>query len=271
MPLPTLKRALVFFDLETTGTNLGKDRIVEVALVRVDPDGSRQTLDQRVNPGMPIPPASTEVHGISDDDVRDQPGFKEVAPKVAALLKDADLAGYNIRRFDIPLLEEEFRRVGVEWKQGDAKVVDAYEVFQKYVSHSLQGAVRFFCNRDHEDAHSAMADVTATMDVLSAQVERYPDLPRDVEALAAAVVPSRVEKQVDPQGKLVKTTGGEVAINFGQHKGQTLTQMAKAHPDYLRWILGKDFHPSVMEAVRAALEANPPGKGAPSSGAGKKR
>jgi DNA polymerase-3 subunit epsilon len=263
--LPRLTRPLVFFDLETTGTNLGKDRVVEVAMVRVEPDGARVEFNQRVNPGVPIPPSSTEIHGISDADVKDMPPFQEVAPRVAALLKDADVAGYNIRRFDIPLLEEEFRRVGVDWKQGDAKVVDAYEVFQKYVSHSLEGAVRFYCNRSHQDAHSAMADVVATMDVLSAQVERYPDLPRDVEALAAAVVPARVEKQVDPQGKLVKTTTGEIAINFGQHKGQTLSQMAKSHPDYLRWILAKDFHPSVMEAVRAALDAAPPVRPGPPS------
>lgn len=255
MPLPRLQRPMVFFDLETTGTDLSKDRIVEIALVRVDVDGTQERFQSRVNPEMPIPPGATAVHGIRDEDVRFEPRFRHIAVEVAWRFRGADVSGYNIRRFDVPMLEMEFARAGVSSPFAGARIVDSYELFMKLVSHSLDGAVKFFCGRPHENAHAAMSDVMATMEVLAGQLEKFPELPGDVDALAAFAAPKDADKFVDPLGKLIRNGDGEPAINFGRYKGKSLREMARADADYLRWMLSKDFHPVVVRSIQDVLES----------------
>jgi len=254
MVLPTLQRALVFFDLETTGTDLNRDRVVEIALIRVEADGSQHPYETRVDPQMDIPEAASAIHGIWDEDVRHAPTFGQIAAEVALQFKDADVAGYNVRRFDLPLLEMEFSRCSLPSPFPGARVVDSFELFQKLVSHSLEGALKFFCGRSHENAHAAMADVKATMDVLAGQLDKFPDLPRDVDALCLVAAPKDSDKFVDPLGKLIKNAEGEPAINFGRYKGKSLKEMVRVDEGYLRWMLSKDFHPLVVKHLKATLD-----------------
>ena len=211
-----LERSLAVFDAESTGLNPESDRIVELGIVRVDPDGGGFEWNQRFNPGVPIPERTTLIHGITDADVRGCPSFREAAPLIAEMLRGADLAGYSAVRFDFPLLEAEFERAGVEppWGAEQPVVLDACEVFLHLVPHTLEGAVRFFLGRPHEGAHAALADARATLEVLEAQVERFPVLPRSVRELAVAVQPADAAARVDPQGRLVRESGA-VVLNFG--------------------------------------------------------
>ncbi|MEW5854795.1 MAG: 3'-5' exonuclease [Myxococcota bacterium] len=254
MALPKLNRPLVFVDLETTGTDLTRDRIVEVALVRLAPDASRVEVQMRINPGMPIPEQSTRIHGIKDSDVKGAPRFAEVAAQLRPHFVGADLAGHSVRKFDLPMLHTEFERAGLESPFDDVRVVDTYEIFQRLVSHSLEGALRFFCGKEHKDKHTAMGDVLATMEVLAAQLEKHPELPQDVEGLHG-LAPEPQGRFVDPAGKLVKNANGEYAINFGKYKGRTLKQLLREDEKFLRWMLGKEFHPKVVEQVRKTLDS----------------
>jgi DNA polymerase-3 subunit epsilon len=178
-----LSRPLVFFDLETTGPDPYADRVVEISVLKVAPDGSREGRTRRINPGRPIPPEATAVHGIRDEDVRDSPQFRQIARSLLEFLEDADLAGYNVRRFDAPILDREFRDCGMDLGLSRRRVIDAMTIFHRKEPRDLSAAVRLFLGRPHEGAHSAEADVAAAAEVLDAQLERYPDLPRTVEAL----------------------------------------------------------------------------------------
>jgi len=233
-----LKNPLVFFDLETTGTNIVKDRIVELSYVKVLPNGKEETKTYRVNPEMPIPPEVTAIHGITDEDVKDSPTFKEIARSLAAQIEGCDLAGYNSNRFDIPLLVEEFLRAEVDIDLRRRKFIDVQNIFHKMEQRTLSAAYKFYCDKTLENAHSAEADTIATYEVLKAQLDRYPDLENDVNFLAKF---SSYGNNVDFAGRIVYNAKGVECINFGKHKGRPVSEVLETDPGYYGWILGGDF------------------------------
>lgn len=246
-----LNRPLAFFDLETTGVNVGADRIVEIAILKAMPDGTEQIKTMRINPEMPIPLASSLIHGIYDKDIVNEPTFKEVAPELAEFIGDADLAGYNSNRFDIPVLLEEFLRAGVDFDMSDRKFVDVQNVFHQMEQRTLRAAYKFYCDKDIVNAHSAEADITATYHVLLAQIERYKDtefedkqgniskpVKNDVEALHTF---TNMNKPVDFAGRMVFNEQGQEIFNFGKHKGKTVEQVFDTEPSYYAWMRQGDF------------------------------
>lgn len=249
-----LDRPLVCFDLETTGTDVSKDRIVQIAMIRVEPDGSRQTLSTLVNPQRPIPPEATAVHGIKDEHVRSAPSFSQLRAEVEEYVHGADLVGYNMVRFDLPLLEAEVRREGGRLDTREARLLDAMVIFKLMERRDLTSAVKFYCDRELEGAHSAEVDALATLDVLDAQVGRYDNLPSDVQAIHEFCNQGR-DKFVDRTRKFRWTDSGEAAFNFGKHEGRTLAQMVANPRDrgYLEWMLEKDFTEEVKGILRDAL------------------
>ena len=247
----SLARPLAFFDLETTGTDPSRDKIVEIAVVRVDPGGGREIRTRRINPERPIPPDATAIHGIRDEDVKDEPTFRQVARGLLDLLADADLAGFNVHRFDVPLLDREFRDCGMDLALSGRRVVDAMTIFHRKEPRDLSAAVRFFLGREHAGAHGAEADVLASLDVLEAQLARYPDLPRSVEALNAWAYPVPAGA-VDRTGKFVLREG-EIVFAFGKQRGKALREVARAQRDYLEWILKQDFPDDARQIVAKAL------------------
>jgi DNA polymerase-3 subunit epsilon len=249
----TLRRPLVFFDLETTGTDLATDRIVEISVIRVEPDGATSSRTRRLDPERPIPPEASAVHGIRDEDVRGEPTFRQIANGLLEFLKEADLGGFNVRRFDVPLLDRELRDCGLDLGLADRRVLDVMTIFHKKEPRDLRAAVRHYLAREHAGAHTAEADVAAALDVLDAQLERYADLPRSVDELDAWCGPMAVA--VDRAGKFVWREG-EVAFSFGRYQGRSLREVAKEQPDYLRWILDQDFPPDARELVERALGEN---------------
>lgn len=251
-----LRRPLAFVDLESTGTSPFSDRVVEIAILKISPDGAEDFRCKQVNPGVPIPAEATAVHGITDADVADEPPFRAYARSLNEFLSDCDIAGFNVARFDLPMLEAEFRRAGVAFSREGRAVIDAMAIFHQKEPRDLAAAVRLYCGRDFPEAHSSEDDVRAAADVLRAQLERYDDLPRDVEALHELLNPVD-PSWIDPDGKLRWADGAPV-IAFGQHKGRTLQDLAAAEPDYLEWMLGQDFSPEVMEIIREALNGKFP-------------
>lgn len=248
-----LQRPLAVFDLETTGTDPAKDKIVEIALVRVDPGGGRTTITRRVNPGRPIPAEATAVHGIRDEDVAAAPEFRQIARELIDALADSDLAGFNVRRFDVPLLDRELRDAGFDLALAQRRIVDAMTIFHKKEPRDLSAAVRFFLGRDHAGAHGAESDAAASLSVLEAQLARYPDLPRTVAALDAYCFPVPAGA-VDRGGKFVLKEG-EVIFAFGRQKGRALSEVARVQRDYLEWILKQDFPEDARTLVEAALKS----------------
>lgn len=247
-----LTRPLIVFDLETTGTDVMNDRIVELGCVVLMPDGERHERVWRINPEMAIPAEATKVHGISDADVADKPVFSQLANKLADMFSRADVSGFNARGFDVPMLDMHFYRAGFDPSPLDqCKVVDSKDIFHKQEPRDLTAALQFYCDRKLEGAHGALADSVAAASVLQSQIVRY-GLPDSIEELAAAFEPT--EKHVDPTRKL-KLVDGKILINFGQHHGVALETLAKTKRDYLQWILKGEFHPKVTRAVKAALEA----------------
>lgn len=251
-----LDRPLAVFDIEATGVNPRTDRIVELAIHRLHPDGSRDRHVFRINPEMPIPPEVSEIHGITDADVADCPTFEQRAEEVEALLAGCDLCGYNVLRFDIPMLEEEFLRAKKRFDATQCRVVDAQRIFHRREPRDLSAALRYYCGDEHADAHGADADVDATIRVLEGQLRMYEDLPRDVAALDAYCNP-RDPDWTDRTGRL-RWVDGEITINFGKKKGMLLRQLAVAETSYLRWILRSDFPRDTQDIVREALEGRFP-------------
>ncbi len=247
-----LDRPLVFFDIESTGLNRKTDRIIDLALIKLHPDASRISIEFRVNPGIPISPSSTAIHGITDDDVKGCSLFKSVAQEVADFLKGCDLSGYNLLHFDIPMLEEEFLRAGVQIDLKACHVVDAQKIFHKKEPRDLTAALRFYCHKELKNAHGAMPDTEAVLDVLEGQCERYEDLPCTVPELSAFCSPPDA-RFVDREGKLCWDENGQIAINFGQNKGKSLRLLAKKNKTYLEWIMRKDFPRDMQDKVRDAL------------------
>ncbi len=233
-----LRNPLVFFDLETTGINIVKDRIVEISYVKVHPNGKEESKTRRINPGMPIPAESTAIHGISDEDVKDCPTFKEIAKSLAAQIEGCDLAGFNSNRFDIPMLAEEFLRAGVDIDLNRRKFVDVQTIFHKMEQRTLAAAYKFYCNKELENAHTAEADTLATYEILKAQLDRYPDLQNDVIYLSEF---SCFNNNVDLAGRMVYNDKGEEVINFGKYKGQLVTEVLQKDPGYYAWIMNGDF------------------------------
>ena len=247
-----IDRPLVGFDLETTGTSVDRDRIVEIALVRVEPGGTRTDFRSLVNPGMPIPPAATKVHGIGDDDVRDAPAFAAIADRVVAMLDGADLAGYNSLRFDAPLLEAELARAGRPVDLLSRRHLDGYIIYSLMEPRTLTAAYRKFCGGDLTDAHSALADVEAALAVLDAQVAHYENLPADVAQLNRLCNPDP-DRWVDRSRKFAWNDDGRAVFTFGKYRDRTLDEVAVENPGYLEWMLGKDFSPEVQQILRRAL------------------
>ena len=233
-----LKNPIVFFDLETTGINIVKDRIVEISFVKVHPNGKEESKTRRINPEMPIPPESTAIHGITDEDAKDCPTFKEIAKSLAAQIEGCDLAGYNSNRFDIPLLAEEFLRAGVDIDLNKRKFVDVQTIFHKMEQRTLAAAYKFYCDKSLENAHTAEADTMATYEVLKAQLDRYPELQNDINFLSQY---SSYTNNVDFAGRMVYNDKGEEVINFGKYKGRLVEEVLKNDPGYYSWIMNGDF------------------------------
>lgn len=233
-----LANPLVFFDLETTGININKDRIVEISLLKVFPNGDEECKTRRINPGMPIPPESTKIHGITDEDVKDCPTFKEIAKSLAAIIEGCDLAGFNSNRFDIPLLVEEFLRAGVDIDLNKRKFIDVQTIFHKMEQRTLSAAYKFYCDKDLDNAHSAEHDAKATYEVLQAQLDKYPDLQNDIKFLSEY---SSFTNNVDFAGRMIYNEKGEEVINFGKYKGRLVSEVLNSDPSYYSWIMNGDF------------------------------
>lgn len=248
-----LRRPLVFLDLETTGVNPASDRIVEIGLVKAHPDGRRESLIRRVNPGVPIPPASTRIHGITDADVAGAPLFARIAAEVVGFIGNADLAGFNVQRFDIPVLHRELAMAGARLDMEDRAVVDAQVIFHRKEPRDLTAAYRYYCGRELEGAHGAQADVEACVEILDAQLAAYPDLPRDPHEIADLFNP-RDPNAIDPDGKFVWERG-EAVLMFGPDgvRGRSLRDLAVKDRGFLEWILRKEFGPEVKAIVQDAL------------------
>jgi DNA polymerase-3 subunit epsilon len=249
-------KPLVFFDLETTGTDPATDRIVEIATLRLDVDGGREGRTRRLNPERPIPPEATAIHGIRDADVAQQPTFARIARGLLEFLGDADLAGFNIVRFDVPLLDREFRDCGLDLDLPRRALVDVMAIFHRKEPRDLGAAVRFYLDREHEGAHQAEADVLAAAEILEAQLERYPDLPRSVTELDAWC-DARPRDAVDRFGKFVWKEGHAV-FAFGKFRGRSLEDVSRSERDYLEWIAGSDFPSDARQMVQKALRGEYP-------------
>lgn len=234
-----LKRPLVFFDIESTGLSPEKDRIVEISLIKVYPDGHEEVRTRRLNPECHIPEESTAVHSITDDDVRDCPTFRQVAKSLASMIQGCDIAGYNSNRFDVPLLGEEFIRADVEVDFSRCRFIDVQTIFHKMERRTLEAAYKFYCDKDLTEAHSAEADTRATLEVLKSQLDRYPeDLQNDVEFLSSFTTQQR---NLDLAGRFVFNEKNEVVINFGKHKGVPVAEVLKKEPGYYDWVMKADF------------------------------
>lgn len=234
-----LKRPIIFFDLEATGLDIAKDRIVELCYIRVEPNGNEEARSMRINPEMHIPEVASSVHGITDDDVKDCPTFADVAPQLAATFEGCDLAGFNSNRFDLPLLAEEFMKAGVNIDLSHVQAIDVQNIYHKLEKRTLAAAYKFYCGRDLENAHSALADTQATYEVLQAQLDHYPnDLQNDVDFLAEF---SRMNRNIDFAGRFVYDESGKELINFGKYKGKAIKDVLSRDPGYYSWIMQGDF------------------------------
>ena len=233
-----LKRPIIFFDLETTGVDTSKDRIVEISMIKIMPDGEEITRTRRLNPEMPIPPEATAVHGITDEDVKDQPTFAQVAKSLAQFVQGCDFGGFNSNRFDLPMLVEEFMRVGVDVDFKRRKFVDVQNIFHKKEQRTLVAAYKFYCDKNLDDAHSAEADTRATYEVLKAQIERYDDLENDIDFLAEY---SARGKTADYAGCILYNENEEEVFGFGKHKGKLVSEVFRTEPSYYAWMMNGDF------------------------------
>lgn len=246
-----LERPIVVLDIEATGLDPAYERIVEIALIRVGPNGKRIPFRRLVDPGIPIPAEATRIHGIDDARVKGAPRFEEIAPDVLDHLSDADLVGFNHVRFDLPILREEFRRANVEWDWRSPRIVDVQAIYHRMEPRDLSAAVRFYCGRELTGAHGALADVEGTLDVFLAQLQRYPELPGGVEELDA-LFDRKDDRYVDRDRRFL-WRDGEPAFAFGLHRGKLLRTVAEEDPDHLDWILRKDFSDEVKGIVTDAL------------------
>lgn len=249
MPLH-LKKPIVFFDLETTGISISADKIVEISMLKIKPDGSREVITQRINPGIPIPPESSKIHGIFDADVADKPYFHQVARQYQQFMEGCDLAGYNIIKFDVPMLVEEFLRVNIEFEIDSRNLVDAQKIFHLMEPRTLSAAYKFYCNKELINAHSAEADTLATFEILESQIERYMNVPlKDDKGKEWVPVTNdmtslhnlTITNQIDFAGRMVRNEKGDPLFNFGKHKGKRVVDVLAQEPSYYDWMMGGDF------------------------------
>lgn len=251
-----LKRPIVFFDIESTGTDVRLDRIIEISFLKLSPGNKQEKQTYRVNPGIPIPRETTAIHGITDEDVRDKPSFKDLADVFLNIIDGADLGGYNALRFDIPLLEKEFQRCGRSVDLSDRLVVDPQVIFSRHERRDLASAYRFYCGKEIQEAHTAEADITATVEVLMEQIEAYDDINGDVDSLHAFC--NKIDPMFLDKDRRFKWRDGEACCNFGKNKGRKLRWIAENDKNYLHWILKGDFSEEVKTIVREALNGKFP-------------
>lgn len=244
-----LTRPIAFIDLETTGVNVSNDRIVEIAIIKIMPDGTKQVKRKLINPLIPIPTGASDVHGITDEMVKDAPSFKQVANEVKQFIDSCDMGGYNSNRFDVPMLMEEFLRAGVSFSVDGRKLVDVQKVFHMMEQRTLGAAYKFYCNKTLDGAHSAEVDATATWEVLEAQIERYPQIGDTVESIVKFTGEDDI---VDFARRFVKDNGVEV-FNFGKHKGKPVTQVLKEEPQYYDWMMKGDFAMNTKQKLTEIL------------------
>ncbi|MDC6467689.1 exonuclease domain-containing protein [Flavobacteriaceae bacterium] len=242
-----LKKPICFFDLETTGVNVSKDRIVEISILKVFPNGNKESFTWRVNPEMKIPAVTTAIHGISDEMVLNEPTFKELAPKVSELIKNSDLGGFNSNRFDIPLLAEELLRAEIDFDLKVNQAVDVQTIFHKMEKRTLEAAYKFYCNKDLTNAHSAEADTMATYEVLKAQLDKYDGLENDMDYLSKF---SSHQNFADFAGFIGYNKEGQEIITFGKHKGKVIEDLFKTEPGYFSWIQNADFPNYTKKVLR---------------------
>lgn len=246
MPL-TLKRPLLFFDIEATGLDTSRDRIVELSYIKVSPDGSEEAQTMRFNPTIPISAEATAVNGITDEDVAQCPTFADKAAELARVFSGCDIAGYNSNHFDVPMLVEEFIRAGVEFDVSACNLVDVQGIYHKMEKRTLAAAYQFYCHKDLENAHTAMADTRATLEVLRAQLDHYGDqIPHSIEGLAEF---SRFNKNVDLAGRIIYDEKGTPVFNFGKHRGRPVEWVVKNEPGFISWMLQADFPQNTKQAL----------------------
>ena len=233
-----VKNPLVFFDLETTGIDMVNDRIVEICILKVFPDGRTEVKTRRVNPTSPIPAQATAIHGITNEDVKDCPTFKEIAKSLVQLIEGCDFAGYNSNKFDLPLLAEEFIRAGIDFDLKKRKFIDVQTIFHKMEQRTLVAAYKFYCDKDLDNAHSAEADTVATYEVLKAQLDRYPELKNDIDFLSDFSAKTR---NVDFAGRIVLNDKDVEVFNFGKHRGRPVVEVLETEPGYYAWMMNGDF------------------------------
>jgi len=245
-----LKRPLAFIDLETTGVSVGADRIVEIAILKINPDGSRSVKTHRVNPEMPISAESTSIHGLTNEDVAQEPTFQDLAPSVFKFLFNCDLAGYNSNKFDIPMLVEEFYRVGIDFDFQERRLVDVQNIFHKMEQRTLKAAYQFYCQKDLENAHSAEADIIATFEVFEAQLNRYESLVPEVEFLEEF---SRFHNSADIMGRIVYNEQKVEVFNFGKYKNIPVEEVFRKEPGYYGWLMNGDFPKSTKKVFEIIM------------------
>jgi DNA polymerase-3 subunit epsilon len=246
-----LTKPIVFFDLETTGINIGKDRIVEISLLKIFPNGNKESKTWLVNPEIEIPAEVSAIHGITNEKVVTEPTFKELAETINTMISDSDLAGFNSNRFDIPLLAEEFLRVGIDFDMNTRKAIDVQVIFHKKEQRTLSAGYKFYCDKILEDAHSAEADTNATYEILKAQIERYEDIENSVAALSAY---STHSKRADFAGFILFNDKEEEIFSFGKYKGRTVEDVFKENPGYNAWIQNADFPLYTKKVLKAIKE-----------------
>lgn len=248
-----LERPLAVFDLEATGLDVTNDRIVEIGILRIDTDGSTHEYAKRINPEMPIPNDSSLIHGIYDKDVAQEKTFTELAPEIADFLGDSDLAGYNSNKFDIPMLAEEFLRSGHTFDISSRKHVDVQNIFHKMEQRTLVAAYAFYCQKELNNAHQAMADVTATWEVLQAQLEKYKNIEGNVDFLADFTKAGNFDL-LDFAGRIAVNEKGEAVYNFGKHKGKTIREVNRIEPGYYGWMLDANFPLYTKQVLKKEME-----------------
>lgn len=241
-----LKNPIIFFDLETTGTNILRDRIVEISYIKVMPSGNETERTLRINPGMPIPAEATAIHHITDDDVKNAPPFKQVAQELANVFLGCDIAGFNSNRFDVPMLMEEFLRAGVNIDLSRRKFVDVQTIFHKMEQRTLIAAYKFYCGKDLTEAHSANADTRTTYEVLKAQLDHYPSLKNDIAFLSDF---SSQNKNVDLMGRIIYNEAGKEVFNFGKYKGQLVEDVFRRDIGYYSWMMQGEFPANTKQVI----------------------
>jgi DNA polymerase-3 subunit epsilon len=244
-----LQRPLAILDLETTGVNPGTDRIVEIAIVKILPDESRVVKRKLINPEMPIPKSSSDIHGITDEMVKDAPTFRQVANEIKQFFDNCDLGGYNSNKFDIPVLVEEFLRVGIDFKFESRKLVDVQHIFYKMEPRTLSAAYRYYCGKELVDAHSAEADVMATWEVLDAQLARYPELGNSIESVLKVIG----EEEIVDFARRMVVQDGRIVFNFGKHKGRVVEEVLRAERSYYDWMMQGDFPQHTKQKITEIL------------------